>query len=197
MIIHEAHIKDYSLSGEELEIYKFPAPVLKKKAQEVTEFDENLEKLCLNMLYTMYTAPGIGLAAPQVGISKRIFVIDTQFEREKVINSDGKEEIRLKNLTPFIFINPVLKNQEGEVLHQEGCLSFPGIFVDVKRAEKLTVEFKNLKGENMSMDVDELLSICVQHEFDHIEGIVFLDRLSMLKRNMLMKKFLKNKKKGK
>lgn len=187
------HISDYKHEGEKLKIYTFPAPVLKKVAQPVEVFDEELEELCLNMLFTMYKAPGIGLAAPQVGVSKRIFVIDTQFEREKVLTASG-EEYRLTNFSPLIFINPVITEKQGETTQQEGCLSFPGLFEDVKRAENIVVEYQTLKGEKASIEAKDLLSVCIQHENDHLDGIVFLDRLSFLKKNMLTKKFMKKKK---
>lgn len=188
------HISNYVHSGEKLKIYTFPAAVLKKVAEDVTEFDEDLEKLCMNMLYTMYEAPGIGLAAPQVGISKRIFVIDTMFDREKFLSPGGKEEFRLKNFAPLIFINPVIKNKAGETTQQEGCLSFPGLFEDVKRAENITVDFQRVDGSHDSIEASDLLSVCIQHENDHLDGVVFLDRLSFLKKSMLTKKFLKKKK---
>jgi len=188
-------LENYTLEGEELKIFEFPAPVLKKKAEPVTEFNEELQKLCKDMLYTMYNAPGIGLAAPQVGKSIRLFVMDIDFDREEITNADGEVEYRLTNFNPQIFINPVLKNLEGEILYEEGCLSVPGVYEEVKRAQTITVDYQDINGESHSIDCDELLSICIQHENDHLEGIVFLERLSMLKRNLLTKKFLKNKKK--
>lgn len=188
--------KNYSPSGEELKIFTYPAPVLKKVAEPVTEFNEDLKSLCLNMLFTMYQAPGIGLAAPQVGISQRIFVMDIDYDREQVTRADGTNDIELKNFNPLIFINPVIKNKKGEILYQEGCLSFPGIYEDVKRAEEITVDFSDWDGNPHSINASELLSVCIQHENDHLDGIVFLERLSLLKKNLLMKKFLKKKKKG-
>jgi peptide deformylase len=184
---------NYAHHGETLKVYKYPASVLKKVSENVTVFDDDLATLCQNMLYTMYEAPGIGLAAPQVGISKRIFVIDTEFKREKVLNSQGESEIRLSNFSPLIFINPAIKDQAGTTIQQEGCLSFPGIYEDVKRAESITIEYQNMQGEKLSMPANDLLSVCVQHENDHLDGIVFLDRLSFLKKSMLTKKFLKKK----
>lgn len=191
----KVNLEDYKLGGEILKVFTYPSPVLKRKAEPVTDFNQEVQELCLNMIYTMYKAPGIGLAAPQVGISKRIFVIDTEYTREKVLTPEGNHEVQLKNLKPIVFINPIIKNKKGTVLHQEGCLSFPGIYENVKRAESLLIEYQDINGEKCELEVNELLSICIQHEYDHLEGIVFIDRLSLLKKNMLAKKFLKKKKK--
>lgn len=196
MEIAENFLENYQLAGEELRIYTYPSPILKEVAKPVEEFNSELEVLVKNMLFTMYQAPGIGLAAPQVGVSKRIFVMDIDFDREEVTNADGEEETRLSNFHPRVFINPVISNKEGEILYEEGCLSVPGIYEEVKRAEKIHVEYQDVKGNKHTLDADELLSICIQHENDHLDGIVFLERLSMIKRNFLTKKYMKKKKKG-
>jgi peptide deformylase len=188
-------LENYELEGDLLQILTYPAPVLKKVAEPVTEFNDDLKLLAKNMLYTMYKAPGIGLAAPQVGKSIRMFVMDIDFDREEVTKADDTVEYKLSNFNPMIFINPVIKNKEGEILYEEGCLSVPGIYEEVKRAETITVDYQDLEGNELSIDADELLSICIQHENDHLDGIVFLERLSMLKQNLLKKKFLKQKKK--
>ena len=188
-------LENYEHVGENLQIFTYPAPVLKKVAEPVTEFNDELKKLCKDMLFTMYNAPGIGLAAPQVGKSIRLFVMDIDFDREEVTKADGSSEFKLSNFNPRIFINPVIKNKNGEILYEEGCLSVPGIYEEVKRAETITVDYQDMDGNNHSIDADELLSICIQHENDHLDGIVFLERLSMLKQNLLKKKFLKQKKK--
>lgn len=183
-------IENYKLEGDLLNIHTYPDPVLTKKATQVTEFDEELVLLCKNMLYTMYHAPGIGLAAPQVGISKRIFVLDVDYTRDEV---EGSEEILMKDFNPYIFINPVFKEKNGETLYQEGCLSLPGVYEDVKRADSVIVEYQNVQGEVLSIEADGLLAICMQHENDHLDGIVFIDRLSSLKRNFFRKKLIKEK----
>jgi len=188
-------LENYKFEGELLQIYTYPAPVLKKVAKPVDKFDDSLEELIKNMLYTMYQAPGIGLAAPQVGISIRLFVMDINFNREEITRSDGSTEYEYSEFNPMVFINPLIKNKTGEITHEEGCLSLPGLYEDVKRAEKITVEYQDLTGAHHSIDADELLSICIQHENDHLDGIVFLERLSMLKKNLLTKKFLKQQKK--
>jgi peptide deformylase len=188
-------LDNYKLDGQTLEIFTYPAPVLKKIAGPVTEFNEELHTLAKNMLFTMYHAPGIGLAAPQVGVSIRMFVLDIWFEREKITLADGSEEFRLSDFQPMVVINPVFKNKKGEVIHEEGCLSVPGIYEDVKRAELVTMEYQDLHGNSHELEADELLSICLQHENDHLDGIVFIERLSLLKRQLLEKKFLKQQKK--
>ncbi len=191
----ENFLNNYELVGTKLPIFTYPAPVLKKVATPVTEFNDELRQLIKDMLFTMYHAPGIGLAAPQVGVSKRLFVLDIWFEREKVTKSDGSEEYRYSDFQPMAFINPVFKNKEGEVIHEEGCLSVPGVYEDVKRAEFVTVEYQDMFGEHHSLEADELLSVCLQHENDHLDGIVFIERLSFLKKQLIEKKFLKQQKK--
>jgi peptide deformylase len=189
-------LENYQLEGKRLEIFKFPAPILKKIAVPVTVFNSELEELVKDMLFTMYHAPGIGLAAPQVGKSIRLFVLDIWFDREKVTLADGTEKYRLSNFNPHVFINPVFKNRTGEIIHEEGCLSLPGVFEDVKRSELVTMEYQDLKGETHTIEADELLSVCLQHENDHLDGVVFIERLSLLKRQFIQKKFLKTQKKS-
>ncbi len=191
----ENFLNNYELVGTKLPIFTYPAPVLKKVAAPVTEFNDELRQLVKDMLFTMYHAPGIGLAAPQVGVSKRFFVLDIWFEREKVTKADGTEEYRYSDFQPMVFINPVFKNKEGEVVNEEGCLSVPGVYEDVKRAEFVTVEYQDMFGEHHTLDADELLSVCLQHENDHLDGIVFIERLSFLKKQLIEKKFLKQQKK--
>lgn len=188
----EKLLENYKLEGELLNIHTFPDPVLTKVAQDVTEFNEELKVLCKNMLYTMYHAPGIGLAAPQIGLSKRIFVIDVDYSREET--HEDSDEFTLSDFQPKIFINPVLKNMDGEIIYQEGCLSLPGIYEDVKRYENITVDYKDTDGNDHSISANELLSICIQHENDHLDGIIFIDRLSALKKNFFKKKLIKAKK---
>ncbi len=144
------------------------------------------------MLYTMYNAPGIGLAAPQIGLSKRIFVIDINYDREM---DEETGAAALSNFSPRVFINPKIKEKDGQTTYQEGCLSLPGIYEDVKRFERIVVEYQNTDGETLEMEAEELLSICVQHENDHLDGIVFIDRLSGLKKNFFKKKLIKQKQK--
>ncbi|MBC7540134.1 MAG: peptide deformylase [Bacteriovorax sp.] len=193
----ENFLENYKLEGEKLSIHTYPAPILKQIAKPVTEFNNELHAVVKNMLFTMYNAPGIGLAAPQVGVSLRFFVLDIWFDREKITLADGSEEYRLSEFSPMVFCNPVFKNKSGEVIHEEGCLSVPGIYEDVKRFELVTVEFQDMFGQHHEIEADELLSVCLQHENDHLDGIVFIERLSFLKKNLLEKKFLKQQQKKK
>ncbi len=188
----ETVIENYKLEGELLNIHTYPDPVLTKVADEVTDFDENLKSLCKNMLYTMYNAPGIGLAAPQIGLSKRIFVVDIDYSREETAEDSG--EFTLGDFNPRIFINPIIKVKDGEIKYQEGCLSLPGVYEDVKRFEKIVVEYQDTNGDKHELEAEELLSICIQHENDHLDGIVFLERLSPLKKSFFKKKLMKAKK---
>ena len=183
--------------GQKLDVLTYPNPILKKVAEPVTRFDEKLEQLCKNMLYTMYSVPGIGLAAPQVGVSQRIFVMDVDHEKERVENTSTEsrphEAYQYSHLNAHIFINPVIVNKQGSTTYREGCLSVPGIYEDVNRSESITVHYQCLKGQRHTLNAEGLLAICTQHENDHLDGIVFLERLSLLKRNLLTKKFLKKK----
>lgn len=190
----EQVVENYKYEGKELEIVTYPDPVLTTVAEEVKpeEFNDELKELCKNMLYTMYNAPGIGLAAPQIGLSKRIFVVDVDYDREET--SEGSGEYTLSNFNPKVFINPKFKLKEGDITYQEGCLSLPGVYEDVKRYEHIVVEYQNTDGEVQEIEANELLSICIQHENDHLDGIVFIDRLSNLKKNFFKKKLIKQKK---
>ena len=181
------------LKAEKLNILTVPNSILTSKAEPITEFNDELEVLARNMLYTMYLSPGIGLAANQIGLLKRIFVVDIDYERDEIAGSDG-EEYRAHSFNPFVFINPIIKNPEGKIETKEGCLSVPEIFEMVKRFEKIEIDYQNLKGEQCSMKAEELLSVCIQHENDHLDGIVFLDHLSQLKKQFFLKKLKKEKK---
>lgn len=183
----------YKLEGIKLPIVTYPDPVLSQKAQVVTEFTPDLEDLVKNMLFTMYHAPGIGLAAPQVGKSIRLFVLDVDYDREEITNSSGKEEHRLSNFNPLILINPVITGTSGTTIYEEGCLSVPGVYEDVKRHKTVHVKYQNIKGDYQEMDADDLLAICIQHENDHLDGVVFIERLSNLKKNFYKKKMTKEK----
>lgn len=187
-------LTNYKLEGTKLEILKYPSPVLKKVAKPVTDFNEELQTLVKNMLFTMYHAPGIGLAAPQVGVSLRFFVLDIWYEREKVTLHDGSEEYRLSEFSPCVFINPIIREKKGEILYEEGCLSVPGVYEDVKRAENIVMDYQDLNGELHTIEADELLAICLQHENDHLDGVVFIERLNILKRQLLQKKIAKQQK---
>lgn len=187
------NLENYKLKGDELPIVTYPDPVLSKKAAPVTKFGPDLENLVKDMLFTMYHAPGIGLAAPQVGVSERLFVLDVDYDREMVTNSSGKEEARLSNFNPMVFINPVITGTSGSTTYEEGCLSVPGVYEEVKRHKTIHVKYQNMQGETLELEADDMLAICIQHENDHLDGIVFIERLSNLKKNFYKKKMAKEK----
>lgn len=187
-------IENYKLKGERIPIYTYPEPVLSKKAAPVTEFNKDLEKLVEDMLFTMYHAPGIGLAAPQVGHSIRLFVLDVDYDREVITNAEGKEEVHLSNFGPWIFINPEITGTAETITYEEGCLSLPGIYEEVKRHKEIRVRYQDIKGQVHELNADDLMSICIQHENDHLEGIVFIERLSNLKKSFYKKQLTKAKK---
>ena len=187
----EKMLENYKLQGTKLPIITYPDPVLTAIAQSVIHFDQELKDLCLNMLFTMYHAPGIGLAAPQIGISKRLFVVDVDFSREET--AEDSDEFILSEFNPRIFINPIINKTEGEITYQEGCLSLPGIYEDVKRFDNIELKYQDTDGNHHTMDAKELLSICIQHENDHLDGKVFIDRLSNLKKTFFKKKLIKAK----
>jgi peptide deformylase len=155
-----------------LEILEFPDPRLRTTAKPVTVFDQALLDLIDGMFETMYAAPGIGLAATQVNVHKQLLVLDV---------SDEKNE-------PLTLINPVITAHEGAQVYQEGCLSVPGIFADVERADRISVEALDRHGKSLTFEADGLLAVCIQHEMDHLIGKLFVDYLSPLKREMVRKK---------
>jgi peptide deformylase len=163
------------------EIVKYPDPVLAKRGETVTAFDDKLKTLVEEMFESMYIAQGIGLAAPQIGLSQRITVIDVSFKK----NPDDK----------IALINPEIITREGEQYEEEGCLSLPEIREKVKRAAKVKVRAQNIEGEWFEIEGEELLSRAFQHEIDHLDGVLFIDRLSRLKKDLLVrriKKLIKN-----
>ena len=163
-----------------LEILKYPHPKLKKKSLPVETIDDNLRRLIADMAETMYGAPGVGLAAPQVGYSLRLAVIDVTPANEK------------KNL--LVLINPEIISAEGECTWDEGCLSVPDYNEDVKRKEKVVVRYQDLEGKVCEIAAEGLLAIALQHELDHLDGILFIDRISALKRALYRRKLQKEKK---
>lgn len=178
-----------------LDILTYPNPILLKISEPVTIFDNSLENLCIQMLNTMYKAPGIGLAAPQIGLNKRLIVLDIDYSFEEKTLADSSIIKTPKNLNPRIFINPVIKEKFGKIKYQEGCLSLPKIFEDVERDEKIILAYQDIKGNEHQLEAEGLLAVCIQHEIDHLNGIVFIDHLSMLKKSLCKKKLAKQKKK--
>ena len=158
-----------------LTILEFPDERLRQKAKPVETVDDGIRKLIDDMFETMYAAPGIGLAATQVNVQRRLLVLDISEEKNQ----------------PLALINPELLTREGQEESDEGCLSVPGVFEKVKRAEKIRVRALNRDGESFEMDADGLLAVCIQHEIDHLEGKLFVDYLSPLKRQLARKKVKK------
>jgi peptide deformylase len=159
-------------------ILEFPDPRLRTKAEPVTVFDPALKQLVDDMFETMYAANGVGLAATQINVHKRVLVADMSEERDQ----------------PLALINPEILEKDGTQVYQEGCLSFPGIFADVTRALKVKVRSQNVQGETFELEVEGPLAVCIQHEMDHLAGKVFVDYLSPLKRSILLKRLEKQRK---
>ena len=158
-----------------------PDPILRKKSTTLETVDDSARKLLDDMLLTMYNAPGIGLAAVQIGILKRIIVIDISKKEEKK--------------KPLFLINPKIKFKSKKTsLYEEGCLSLPGYFAEIERPAECNIEYVDYYGKKMELKADGLLSTCIQHEIDHLNGILFVDYLSKLKRDMIIKKLTKQKK---
>ncbi len=186
----ESFLTNYALEGKMLRIYTYPEPILKTVSRPVEHFNDNLRALAKNMLYTMYKASGIGLAASQIGLSLRMFVMDVDYKREE--SQENKNSVVLNNLNPRIFVNPIFKKKEGQTSYQEGCLSIPSIYEEVSRFNNVCIEYRDLENRLLHIEADGLLSICLQHENDHLDGIVFLERLSKIKKDFLTKKYLKH-----
>ncbi|MEM7135549.1 MAG: peptide deformylase [Myxococcota bacterium] len=153
-------------------ILAYPDKRLRNPGQEVTEFDEELQTLIEDMAETMYAAPGVGLAAPQIGVSKRLFIIDVATE------DDEPSDLR-------VFINPEIVETDGETTFSEGCLSFPGVREEIDRAERVKVRALDREGKPFELEADGLLAIAIQHENDHLEGKLMIDRLSVLRKRLV------------
>ncbi len=158
-----------------LPILHYPDPRLKKRAEPVTEVDESIRRLAADMAETMYAAPGIGLAATQVDVHKRVIVIDVSEDRSGLM----------------VLINPEILEKDGECVSEEGCLSVPGIYDKVTRAERVKVRALNLEGETVEFEAEGLLAVCIQHEIDHLDGKVFVEYLSPLKQSRIKAKLVK------
>ena len=159
-----------------------PNKILRQKSKEVDSVGKEEQKLMDDMLDTMYDANGIGLAAIQIGIPKRIIVMD-------IVKNDEKRN-------PLFFVNPVIKNKNPELsTYEEGCLSVPNYFAEIDRPKKCDVEYLDYNGEKKILNAEGLLATCIQHEMDHLEGILFIDYLSKLKKTMIVKKLSKQKEK--
>jgi peptide deformylase len=158
-------------------ILHYPDPRLRQKALPIEGITPEIERLIDDMAETMYAAPGVGLAAPQVGESHRVFLIDVAAEDEP------------SNL--LVFVNPVLERLEGEIVGPEGCLSFPGVNEDIKRAERVTVRALDRSGKPFELTAEGLLAVAVQHENDHLDGVLMIDRVGVLKKRIIQRKMQK------
>ncbi|MDR2338049.1 MAG: peptide deformylase [Deltaproteobacteria bacterium] len=179
-----------------LKVLTYPNPILKTKSEPVTKFNQELKKLLADMTETMYQKDGVGLAAIQVGKPIRAMVIDVGKPDPAALlaatdsnNPNSKSQKLIPNLVKFV--NPEILEAEGETKYNEGCLSVPEIHETVVRSAKVKVKAQNEKGEEFIIDADGLLAICIQHELDHLEGILFIERLSRLKRELLKSKLKK------
>jgi len=167
-------------------IIEVPDPLLRQKSTPVEKVDDELRALISDMFETMYDAPGIGLAAIQVGIPKRVLVIDLQEPAE-----EGGEPVR----DPRVFVNPeIVEHSDQDVPYTEGCLSVPDQFAEVDRPDRIRARWLDENGEQHDEIIEGLLATCLQHEMDHLEGILFIDHLSRLKREMILKKLAKQRK---
>lgn len=158
-----------------LEILEYPDPRLRTIAAPVEQVDDALRALIDDMFETMYAAPGIGLAASQVDVHKRFLVLDVSEEKDQ----------------PLVLVNPEIVERAGEQVCQEGCLSVPGVYADVTRADSILVRALDRDGKPFELRAEGLMAVCIQHEMDHLDGKLFVDHLSMLKREMLKKKLVK------
>ena len=159
-----------------LAILEYPDKRLRKATTPITQFDDPLRNAVAQLFHTMYTDEGVGLAAPQVGLSLRLFVMDCSRDKSR----------------PFAMINPVILSSTDEGISEEGCLSFPNIYTKVKRAGQLVVQYLDAWGETQSLTTEGLEAHCIQHEIDHLNGVLFIDHLSGLKRQWLLKKLEKS-----
>jgi len=164
------------------EIVKYPDPILQRPTERIAEFNEELRTLAADMFESMYKAQGIGLAAPQIGVSRRITVIDLSNQQ----NPDDK----------IVLVNPEIVHREGKQVEEEGCLSLPDIRDKVSRAAKVRVQAQDLDGNPIELEGTELLARAFQHEIDHLDGILFLWRLSALKRDLILRRIRKLQKTG-
>lgn len=178
-------------------IITLPDPRLRMKSENVAVFDAELKQLADDMLETMVWAKGIGLAAVQIAVLKRIIIIDIGdlSDEEKYLEGDEETEKRLaerKSVSnPEIYVNPEIIKGEGEILYEEGCLSVPGVYAEVKRKETLKLRYQDLSGKTYEVETHGLRSIVLQHEMDHMEGVVFPDRLGQMQRMMIINKYNK------
>lgn len=169
-----------------LDVVVWPNKVLETKAKDVTKFDAELKKFVADMFDTMDAAAGIGLAANQVADLRRVITICIPFNDNRYEENEEKKEPWHDK--KFVLINPVITKKQGKFKFQEGCLSFPEIYEFVERAAEVWVKYKDEHGKDQELHANGLMAVCIQHEIDHIDGVVFVDRMSRLKANMVKKK---------
>lgn len=176
-----------------LPILKFPDARLREKSERVTQFGPELQKLAADMLETMYAEKGIGLAAAQVGVLQQMLVIDCcPKDNQGRIIIEEMTELEAQISQPLVIINPRILKKEGKTTYDEGCLSVPTFYDTVERALKVELEYENLKGETLRLTTDGLLAIVIQHEMDHLEGTLFIDRISFIKANKIKNQIKKH-----
>ena len=169
-----------------------PNKLLRTKSLVVEKVDEDIQKLMNDMLETMYAAPGIGLAAIQVGVPKRVIVLDIGW-RDKLESVNNEKQEARKN--PMYFVNPeIITKSINNSTYEEGCLSVPGQFAEIERPDKCHIKYLDYYGNPKELVAEDMLATCIQHEMDHLEGVLFIDYLSKLKKSMIIKKLSKHKK---
>lgn len=172
-----------------LKIYTYPDIILTQKAKPIERVEKSYRKLADDMLETMYDAPGIGLAGNQVGVLEKILVIDVDYDIQDPDDIDGPSILVKKN--PIIIINPEILLREGKTAINEGCLSVPEYTAEVQRSQKIKLKYLDIDGVEKTLSAEELLAVAIQHEMDHLDGKLFIDRLSPLKKELAQKKLKK------
>ncbi len=179
-----------------LPIYVAPHPLLSQRSDTVDSVTPDITTLIEDMFETMYASNGIGLAAVQVGVLKRIIVIDTEWGSSRYVEDNASaSDVPVGN--PILLINPEIVSHSTDTrIYEEGCLSFPGQYSDVVRPDQVTIRYMDKAGQPQTLEADGLLSTCIQHEIDHINGVVFVDHISRMKRDMILRKLKKQQKHG-
>ena len=173
------------------EILTEPNKLLRAKSLAEEKVNEDLQKLMNDMLETMYAAPGIGLAAIQVGVPKRVIVLDIEWRNKSESTNDEKQAVKRN---PMCFVNPeIITKSTNNSTYEEGCLSVPGQFAEIERPDKCRIKYLDYYGQSKELVAKDMLATCIQHEMDHLEGILFIDYLSKLKKSMIVKKLTKQK----
>ena len=166
-------------------VLQFPAPRLKRASEPIEKITDEIRMLAADMLDVMYDEPGIGLAAPQVGEAVRLIVVDTEWPSEE---EDDDERLAEERRNPLVLVNPEIVHREGKLVWTEACLSVPDFSAEVERSERVVVRGTDLEGDPIEEEAEQLRAVCLQHEIDHLDGVLFIDRLSRLKRSMYVKK---------